>query len=184
MVEAVPHGVQRPSLRLLLQTHRSALVLGILMMATPTASIYLMVLYMPTYLVRTLGMSPTLSLLSACLSSTMLFIAAPLFAHFADRYRLRKPTQYATLLASIVLVYPVFLALTHGVGELTSLLIIAVYSVVAMGNNGVTTVMIMEAFPRHHRATGISMVYSLGVTLFGAFCPFFVTWLIGISQAH
>ena len=86
------------------------------------------------------------------------------------------------IILSILLVYPVFLALTHGVGELASLLIIGIYSAVAMGNNGVATVMIMEAFPAHHRATGMSMVYSFGVTIFGAFCPFFVTWLIGVTQ--
>ncbi|MEB0123209.1 MFS transporter [Pseudomonas sp. CCI1.2] len=182
MVEIAPRGPQSPSLRVLLNSHRHQLLLGILMMAAPTASIYLMVLYMPTYLVRMLGLSPSMSLLSACISSAMLFIAAPLFARLADRLPRRKPTQYVTLILSVLLVYPVFLALTHGVGELVSLLIIGVYSVVAMGNNGVTTVMIMEAFPAHHRATGMSMVYSFGVTIFGAFCPFFVTWLIGITQ--
>jgi MFS family permease len=123
-----------------------------------------------------------MSLLSSCLASAMLFIAAPLFARVADRYPLRKPTQYVTMLASIALVYPVFLALTQGVGEVLSIVIIACYSVVAMGNNGVTTVMIMESFPLHSRATGMSMVYSLGVTIFGAFSPFFVTWMISVTH--
>jgi MFS family permease len=182
MVEVAQDSIQPPSLRVLLQAHRSALLLGILLVATPTTSIYLMVLYMPTYLVRTLGMSPTTSLLSACLSSAMVFVAVPLFARFADRAKQRKPTQFMTLIASMLLVYPVFLALTQGVGEWLSLLIIGVYSVVAMGNSGVMTVMIMEAFPRHHRATGMSMTYSIGVTLFGAFSPFFVTWLIGTTH--
>jgi MFS family permease len=98
----------------LLNGHRPQLLLGILMMAAPTASIYLMVLYMPTYLVRTLGLSPSISLLSACISSAMLFIAAPLFARLADRLPRRKPTQYVTMILSILLVYPVFLALTQG----------------------------------------------------------------------
>ncbi|WP_308584157.1 MFS transporter [uncultured Pseudomonas sp.] len=182
MVETPRRGPHSPSLRVLLNGHRPPLLLGILMMAAPTASIYLMVLYMPTYLVRTLGLSPSISLLSACISSAMLFIAAPLFARLADRLPRRKPTQYVTMILSILLVYPVFLALTQGVGELTSLLIIGVYSAVAMGNNGVSTVMIMEAFPAHHRATGMSVVYSFGVTIFGAFCPFLVTWLIGVTQ--
>ena len=182
MVETPRRGPHSPSLRVLLNGHRPQLLLGILMMAAPTASIYLMVLYMPTYLVRTLSLSPSISLLSACISSAMLFIAAPLFARLADRLPRRKPTQYVTMILSILLVYPVFLALTQGVGELTSLLIIGVYSAVAMGNNGVSTVMIMEAFPAHHRATGMSVVYSFGVTIFGAFCPFLVTWLIGVTQ--
>ncbi|KQQ49859.1 MFS transporter [Pseudomonas sp. Leaf127] len=182
MVETLCSHEPRPSFRALLSVHRTPLLLGILLIATPTASIYLMVLYMPTYLVRNLGMSPTMSLISACFSSAMLFIAAPLFARLADRYLARKPTQYITMLASIMLVYPVFLALTQGLDEWASILIITGYSLVALGNNGVTTVMIMESFPHHHRATGMSMVYSIGVTVFGAFSPFFVTWLIGTTH--
>lgn len=183
MIENVQPVVPRPSFRFLLNQHRSPLLLGILLMASPTASIYLMVLYMPTYLTRNLGMSPTMSLLSSCLASAMLFIAAPLFARIADRGAQRKPTQYVTMLVSIGAVYPVFLALTEGVGEGLSLLIIAVYAVVAMGNNGVTTVMIMESFPLHCRGMGMSLVYSLGVTIFGAFSPFFVTWLISVTHS-
>jgi MHS family proline/betaine transporter-like MFS transporter len=36
----------------------------------------------------------------------------------------------------------------------------------------------MEAFPAHRRAAGLSVIYSLGVVLFGGFSPFLVTWLI------
>ncbi|WP_426143646.1 MFS transporter [Pseudomonas sp. DWP3-1-2] len=182
MIETVQPVKQRPLLTTFLKAYRSPLFFGILLVATPTASIYLMVLYMPTYLVRTLGMSPTISLLSACLSSVMLFIAVPLFGRIADRYRRRKPIQYVTMLASILLVYPVFHVLTHGVSEWVSLLLIAGYSVVALGSNSVTTVMVMESFPRHHRAMGMSIVYSFGVTLFGAFSPFLVTLLIDATH--
>jgi MHS family proline/betaine transporter-like MFS transporter len=39
----------------------------------------------------------------------------------------------------------------------------------------------LEAFPHHHRATGMSIIYSFGVTIFGGFSPFIVTWLIGAT---
>ena len=35
--------------------------------------------------------------------------------------------------------------------------------------------------PREHRATGMSVMYSLGVTMFGGFSPLIVTWLIGAT---
>ncbi|WP_256262174.1 hypothetical protein [Pseudomonas costantinii] len=41
--------------------------------------------------------------------------------------------------------------------------------------------MILEAFPRHHRATSISVISSLGTTIFGGFCPFIVAWMIGVT---
>ena len=41
--------------------------------------------------------------------------------------------------------------------------------------------LLMEAFPREQRVTGMSIIYSFGVTLFGGFSPLLVTWLIGLT---
>lgn len=171
----------RPTLKRVFAQHPRTLWFGMLLMAAPSASMYLMVFHMPTYLITTLHLSPTLGLLTACVAGTVIFLGNPLLARVADRQRRRKPIQFVTLTASIVLVYPVFLALTHGVGELASLLIIAGYAAVALSNGGASSVMMLEAFPRHQRATGMSMIYSFGVALFGGFSPFIVTWLIGAT---
>jgi MFS family permease len=71
--------------------------------------------------------------------------------------------------------------LTHGAGVLLSLFIIGGYAAVALTNGGASAVMMLEAFPRHHRATGMSMIYSFGVTIFGGFSPFIVSWLMGVT---
>jgi MFS family permease len=181
MAEAPMQARTRPSLRSVFAQHPRTLWFGMLMMAAPSASVYITVFYMPTYLVRTLHLSPTISLLSACLAGAVIFICTPLLARVADRQRRRKPIQFVTLTASIALVYPAFFALTHGVGELASLLIIGGYAAVALSNAGASSVMMLEAFPRHQRATGMSVIYSFGVTLFGGFSPFVVTWLIGAT---
>lgn len=44
--------------------------------------------------------------------------------------------------------------------------------------------MMMEALPRHHRATGMSIMYSVGVTIFGGFAPLIVTWLIAATGSR
>lgn len=180
MVE-LPAQHPRPALGQLLRQYPRVMVFGILSIAAPTSGIYLMVLYMPTYLVGTLDMSHTVSLLSVCFSSVTIFFILPFLARRADRQPRRKPTQYKTLISCIVLVYPVFLALNQGVGEAMSLILISAYAGLALGNNAATTVMMLEAFARQHRATGMAIIYSLGVTIFGGFCPFIVTWLISVS---
>ena len=38
-----------------------------------------------------------------------------------------------------------------------------------------------EVFPIEVRATGMSLVYALGVAIFGGFGQFIVTWLIGAT---
>ena len=172
---------RREGMKTMLALYGGKICLGALLMATPTASIYLMVYYMPTYLVRTLNMPATTSLLSACLSSALLIIGCPVLARVADRQRLRKPIQYLTNISSLVLVYPVFLLLTSGIGEVPSLLLISAYSVLLMCNNAVIQVMLLEAFPRQHRATCISTIASLGTTIFGGFCPVIVAWMVGVT---
>ncbi|MCA3842181.1 MAG: hypothetical protein IOC31_35025, partial [Burkholderia sp.] len=38
-----------------------------------------------------------------------------------------------------------------------------------------------EMFPESVRATGMSLVYSVGVAIFGGFAPFISTWLVNAS---
>ncbi|MBB5466909.1 hypothetical protein HDG32_003029 [Paraburkholderia sp. CI2] len=39
----------------------------------------------------------------------------------------------------------------------------------------------LEGFPRELRGRSLGIIYSVGVTLFGGFAPFVVTWLIGVT---
>ncbi|MGP4131736.1 hypothetical protein OJE16_19135 [Pantoea tagorei] len=41
--------------------------------------------------------------------------------------------------------------------------------------------LILEAFPRQVRASGMALVYAIGVTLFGGFAQFNVTWLLNVT---
>ena len=181
MTERPMDATYRPSLKSMFAHHPRALWLGILSMAGASASAYIMVFYMPTYLVTVLHLPPIFSLLCTCLASTVIFIGTPLLGYISDRQPRRKPIQYLLLTGCILLVYPAFLALTHGVGEIASLLIIMGYVALALTNTGPSSVMLLEAFPRHHRATGISIIYGVGVATFGGFSPFIVTWLIGVT---
>lgn len=181
MIEIPAGKIHLPPLKSVIAQHRATIGFGILAMAAPTTGIYLLVYYMPLYLVRTLHLPPTVSLLSACLSSTAIIFTLPFVARIADRQTRRKPIQFLTLTTSIVSVYPVFLLLTSGVGELASLSLIAALAALLLGNNASFTVMMLEAFPRLHRATGMSIIYSFGITLFGGFCPLIVTWLINVT---
>ena len=68
-------AIRQPTLKSVFAQHPHTPWFGILLMAAPTARIYVMVFYMPTYLVTTLHLSPTISLLSACLAGTAIFLA-------------------------------------------------------------------------------------------------------------
>jgi predicted MFS family arabinose efflux permease len=168
------------SLKSILTRHPRTLLFGILINAAPTTGISLLVYYMPVYLTEALHMPPSISLVCACLSSAALILSVPVIAKIADRQMGRKPIQYLTLICSILLVFPVFYLLTLGVGELASLLLIAAYTVLVLGNIAVSTVMMLEAFATHQRATGMAIITSFSVALFG-FTPMLVIWAIGVT---
>jgi MFS transporter, MHS family, proline/betaine transporter len=161
--------------------HARAFVYGILMMAAPSSSFYVTVFYMPSYLIQTVHWPAAISLVTACLSGLVILVVTPLVARAADRYASRKTLQYLTLMASLLATYPVFFALTHGIGHVTALAIIAVYVAFSLNNAGASSVLTLEAFPRHRRAAGLSVIYSVGVVIFGGFSPFLVTWLIHVT---
>jgi MHS family proline/betaine transporter-like MFS transporter len=184
MIEAPVQTQPHNSLYTLFGRHRRALGCGILLMAAPSASIYIMVFYLPTYLVTVLHQPPVISLLASCIASTVIFSGTLLMAKLADRRGDLKPVQAFALVGSIVITYPAFLILTHDAGQFWSLLIIACHAAFSLTTAGISSVMIMSAFPRHHRAASMSIIYSVGVTLFGGFSPVIVTWLIGVTGMH
>jgi MFS family permease len=158
--------------------HARPLFWGVLMMAAPTVSIYVTVFYMPSYLVRTLHRPATISLLTGCISGLVILVVTPLVARMADRLASRKTLQYVTLAVSIAAAWPVFRALLDGASDIAALLIITGFVAFALNNAGAGSVLMMEAFPRHRRAAGLAVIYSVGVVVFGGFSPLIVTWLI------
>ncbi|MDF3838014.1 MFS transporter [Cupriavidus basilensis] len=177
-------GGQHAGIGAVFREHGRTLLLGMLLMTGSTSSMYIMVFYMPTYLVSALHMPPVTAFLAACMAGLAMLVAAPLFGRLADRLPRRKPLLFAGGLASTALVYPNFLLLSSGPGlPLTVALIGAAVALMSVGS-GAGAALMMEAFPRHHRATGMSVMYSLGVTVFGGFAPLIVTWLIGATGSN
>jgi MFS transporter, MHS family, proline/betaine transporter len=181
MHEAAPAAIrERLSARLVTQYARP-LALGVLMMAAPSVSIYITVFYMPSYLIGTLHRSATVSLLTACLSGLVILVTTPLVARIADGRASRKTIQYLSLAVAIAGAWPAFGCLTRGASDVAALFVITFYVAFAVNNAGAGSVLMMEAFPRHHRAAGLSVIYSFGVVLFGGFSPFIVSWLIHVT---
>ncbi|WP_061145708.1 MFS transporter [Caballeronia arvi] len=171
----------RTPLAIVLREHARPLVCGMLMMAAPSASIYIAVLYMPSYLTHTLHRPATISLAIASLSGLVILVVTPLVALAADRLRSRKTLQYASLAAALATVYPAFHALTHGAPDELALAIILLYVALALNNAGAGSVLMLEAFPKHRRAASLAVIYTFGVVIFGGFSPLAVAWLIGAT---
>ena len=169
-----------PSLIQLLREHGRTLVLGIGWMASTTVTMYMVVYYMPTYLTQTLGRPQGFGFALVGLASALLTVITPIAGRQADRFKRRKPLLYVVTGLALLTVYPAFLLLSQANSWLCVVAITLLILPLAIGL-APSMAMLMEAFPREQRVTGLSIIYSLGVTLFGGFSPLLVTWLIGVT---
>ena len=160
--------------------HARTLGLGILIMASSTVSFYMVVFYMPTYLTRTLHYPSSLAFFLVVFACILLVVIPPLASRFADRMPRRKPLLYWSCSVHAVLAYPAFMLLDQQ-STLLSLLAVSILILPIAVSSGAGLTLLMEAFSRDDRVTGVSIIYSFGVTLFGGFSPLLVTWLIAVT---
>ncbi|MBV8618633.1 MAG: MFS transporter [Curvibacter sp.] len=172
--------VRESRLRLVCTRHGGAVLAAILSLVGGTTAAYVVTFYMPTYAVRELGLSPSVALFGAALTGLISFAFAPFVGKLSDRVG-RKPLIFWSRIAMAVLIYPGFLWLNAdpGTGVLFAVLGVLSVGLVVQTVPGIT--MLPEMFPRAVRATGMSLVYSVGVALFGGFAPFVSTWLLNAT---
>ncbi|QGZ56947.1 MFS transporter [Paraburkholderia acidiphila] len=162
----------------LMREHGAKVGLGILSITAGTVGMYLVVFFMPTYMIRVLKMPPSLSLLSGCATGLTMLVASLVSGRLADRLARRKRLALGALLFNIVAIVPAFWLMTR-VPSVPLVLALAVM-ITAAANLGSTPMLLilMEMLPAGVRASGLSVIYSVGVTVFGGSSQFIVTWLL------
>ncbi|QWC91164.1 MFS transporter [Cupriavidus metallidurans] len=182
--ETQTENTAHAGLMTVVREHRRTLILGVLLMTSSTSSMYIMVFYMPTYLVNTVHMPPVTAFLGACVAGLTMLVMSPLFGLLADRLPRRKPLLIANSIVAISVMVPNFALLSSGPGLPLTLACIALSVTLSSVGGGAGSALMMESLPRHHRATGMSIMYSVGVTVFGGFAPLVVTWLIATTGSR
>lgn len=164
-------------LRTAFSDHIGRIFSGVGLIIGGTAANAVVVLYMATYAVTQLKMAPTTGLLAGIVAGIATLVAAPLGGLLSDRIGRRATAAIAYGLI-LVCIYPAFLYLNANPTVATLLAIVAFLA--ALNGVGGATIIITcaEIFPVEVRATGMSLVYALGVAIFGGFGQFIVTWLI------
>ena len=168
------------SLSLALRQHLGKIVAGVGIIVGGTASNAVIVLYMSTYAIRQLAMPATTALFAGVTAGLVTLIAAPIAGALSDRFGRRKliGISYLLIAASI---YPAFILINAAPTLPTLLAVVVVLGALNAGGGAPGIITIAELFPAEVRATGMSVVYALGVALFGGFGQFIVTWLIAMS---
>ena len=152
-----------------------AAVIGLAGFVSPV--VYLILIFMPGFAVRELGLEQRVPMLSTLISSLLLVALMVPMGHLSERVGGRRLIVLASA-AGTVLVMPLMWYLTTA-PSFASLLLLqcSLCACLAMYLPGCGPI-VADLFPVARRALGIGLGYNLGVIAFGAFAPFITAWLI------
>lgn len=145
------------------QLDRLLLAIGVVVLST---SANYLILYMPTYGMKQLGLPQSTGFIATLLGGILLTVGAPLAGHWSDSFgRVRMMLMIAVLF--FLTVYPSFLLLTSYPSLLTITLVVCWLSILKTAYSGTLPALMAELFPTQTRSTGMSLSYNIAVPLFG-----------------
>lgn len=142
-----------------------------------TVSYYLMLSYMPTFLTKYAGLTPTQALTSNSVALAVLVLSTPFFGWLSDRIG-RKPLLLVCCVVFALLAYPLFRLILESRSFYTIMAIQIFFNIFIASFSGAAPATLCELFPTKSRTTLLSIGYSLATAIFGGFAPFIATWLI------
>jgi MHS family proline/betaine transporter-like MFS transporter len=160
----------------LLRRHPVPILLALGISIISNSSYYLL-LYIPTYAVKTLHLPAYTGFAATLLGGVVLAVFSVMAGHWSDKTaRPRIMLAMAWLFA--IAAYPTFWLMVAWPSLATAMFAVGLLNLIKAGYSGVLPSLLAEQFPVDTRAVGIAFSYSISVTIFGGFAPFVATWLI------
>lgn len=179
----LPETLEKPNeksgsqiVKFLFTKQKKYMWLGILLMAAPTISTQVGN-YMTTYAIQTLKLSPTIAQLATVTNGAMIFVGSLVAGVLADKYG-RKVVIFIPRLLLMILVIPLFVWLTGSPSTQTLLIVTVLVTGLTAMSAAVVMISIPEMMPINVRASGVSIIYAIGATVFGGTTQFVITWFI------
>lgn len=144
-----------------------------------TVLFYLPLVYLPTYVHSVAGMDESKALQITTVATFLLIFLIPLMAIFSDRFIRRRSILIIAFSVALVLAVPAFIILVKSYILLFSVLVL--FGLILAVPLGVAPATLVEWFPTKYRLTSYSVIYNIGVGIFGGSTPMVCTWLIKIS---
>jgi MFS family permease len=159
----------------LLTEHLRPFLVAFVLVASGTVGTYVLT-YMTTYAMTTLKMSPSVSIAATQIFGLCTFVFSLLGGWLSDHIG-RKPLIIWPKVFWLFACYPAFLLIVAYKDATTLLGVTAILT--AVGSLGsVLLVVIPESMPKAVRSSGLSVAYSLAVTIFGGTAQPIFAWLI------
>jgi MHS family proline/betaine transporter-like MFS transporter len=167
--KSVEHLARRP-LRRVFREHPRELAAGFGISILWAIEVYVLLIYMPVFLQKTLGFTPAQAFGSS-LAENVVFVAGCFaFGALADRVGHRRIQIYGALVL-LLTILPLFAWLDHSRSLGVLICVVCACGLMTASYSGVAPTALSGLFPTPVRTTGVSLAYNAGFTLFGGFAP-------------
>jgi MFS transporter, MHS family, proline/betaine transporter len=140
-------------------------------------SSYYLLLYIPTYAVRTLHLPAYTGFAATLVGGVALAVCSVVAGHWSDQIGRHRIMLVMAILFALA-AYPTFWLMVAYPSLATAMFAVGFLNLVKGGYSGILPSLLAEQFPVEARAVGIAFSYGMSVTIFGGFAPFVATWLI------
>ena len=161
----------------LLRRHPVSFLLALGAAVISNSSYYLL-LYIPTYGVKTLHLPAYTGFAATLVGGIILGIFSVVAGYWSDRTRPRARIMLITAWLFLLTAYPCFWLMDAYPSLTTAMFAVGFLNLIKAGYSGVLPSVLSEQFPVETRAVGVAFSFSIAVTIFGGFAPFVATWLI------
>jgi MHS family proline/betaine transporter-like MFS transporter len=171
---AIDRGTRQP-LRHVFREHSFELASGFGISILWAAEVYGLLIYMPVFLQKALGFTPRQAFGSSLIENVVIVAGCFGFGALADRVGHTQVQSYGAALL-LISVLPLFSWLAHSRSMGVLIVVVCACGLMAASFSGVAPTTLSGLFPTSVRATGVSLAYNAGFTLFGGFAPAILTW--------
>jgi MHS family proline/betaine transporter-like MFS transporter len=144
-----------------------------------TVLFYIPLVYMPTYVHSIAGMDENKALQITTVATFILVFLIPMMAMLSDRFIQRRSILLIAFSIALACAVPMFILAVKSYILLFSMLVLL--GIIIAVPLGVAPATLVEWFPTKYRLTSYSVIYNIGVGIFGGSTPMVCTWLIKVS---
>jgi MHS family proline/betaine transporter-like MFS transporter len=166
-------------IREVLATQKERLLVSIGSLVLTTTANY-MLLYMPTYASRQLGLSPSSGFIATLAAGFIVMVLTPMVGHWSDKVG-RTRIMLGAGSVFFVTIYPAFMFMNAHPSMLTLLAAVVWVAVLKAIYFAPIPALMSDLFPTRTRTTGMAVGYNVGTTIFGGFTPLAVASLIAVT---
>lgn len=179
--EAAVDGGQRQPLRRVFRDHAPELAAGFGVSILWAAEVYVLLIFMPVFLQKALGFTPAQAFGSSLAENVVFVIGCFVFGALADRVGHTRIQAYGAVMM-LIAILPLFLWLDHSRSLGVLIVVVSACGLLTASFCGVAPTTLSGLFPTPVRATGVSLAYNAGFTLFGGFAPAVLSNYLGAGS--